>query len=413
MTETRGTEAARTLVADAAREVSKAFERTERVARANQAKVLDAFWTERVSESDLHGTTGYGIGDVGRDKLERVFARVFGSEQALVRPQFVSGTHALKVGLFAIVRPGDEILFATGAPYETLEAVVGIRPTPGSLAEWGVSNTVVPLTADGAVDVSRVLASVHPRTRVVFLQRSRGYADRDALPLEAFTEVIASVRGAHPVVQIVVDNCYGEFVEEQEPCDVGADLVMGSLIKNPGGGIAPTGGYIAGRADLVDAAAAALTAPGVGAEVGPTEGFLRLFYQGLFLAPHTVGQALKGSILAARVFERLGFDVAPHWNETRADLIVRVAFGAKDKLLAFCEAVQASAPVDSFVRPFGAEMAGYANPVVMAAGTFIQGATLEMSADAPLKPPYRAYFQGGLTYEHVYITLERIAASLM
>ncbi|MDQ0189321.1 methionine gamma-lyase family protein [Alicyclobacillus cycloheptanicus] len=403
------TTAARELVAKAAEEAASAFEQVEKTARFNQEKVLEAFWAERVSEADLHGSTGYGLSDEGRDKLERVYARVFGAEAALVRPQIVSGTHALKLGLFGVLRPGDHVLFATGAPYDTLEEVVGIRPSPGSLAAFQVSHSMVPLTAAGEIDVDQVVHAILPNTKMVFFQRSRGYADRPALPLAQLAAAWQSIRQARNDVVIAVDNCYGEFVEQREPCDLGADLAMGSLIKNPGGGIAPTGGYVVGRADLIEEAAACLTAPGIGAEVGPTQGFLRLFYQGLFLAPHVVVQALKGSILAARVFEKLGFSVLPKWNEARADLILTVRFNDRERLLAFCEAVQASAPVDAFVRPYGAPMAGYASDVVMAAGAFIQGGSLEMSADAPLREPYIGYFQGGLTYEHVYIALERIA----
>lgn len=413
MTNLQVTAEARTVVARAEHTVAEALLRIDAIARTNQAKVLDAFHAERVADADLHGTTGYGLGDEGRDKFERVFARVFQAPRALVRPQFVSGTHALKVGLFGMVRPGDEVLFATGKPYETLEAVVGIRETAGSLAEWGVSHAVVPLADSGKVDLRGVQLALRPNTRVVFFQRSRGYAERKALTMADLKDAIHAVRAMRSDVLIAVDNCYGEFVETTEPTDIGADLIMGSLIKNPGGGLAPTGGYVAGRTELVERAATVLTAPGVGAEVGPTAGFLRPFYQGLFMAPHVVAQAVKGSVLASAVLEQLGYDVSPLWHEERSDLVVRVSLGSEAKLLAFCEAVQASAPIDSFVHPDGGEMAGYANRVVMAAGTFVQGSTIEMSADAPVVAPYRVYFQGGLTYEHVYLTLERIVTSLM
>lgn len=406
-------EDAKHVVAEAAHAAAEALARVDEVARVNQAKVLDAFRLERVSESDLHGTTGYGLGDEGRDKFERVFAKAVGAQSALVRPQFVSGTHALKVGLFGMLRPGDEVLFATGTPYETLEAVVGIRESTGSLAEWGVSHAIVPLTERGEVDLQGVEQAMRGNTRVVFFQRSRGYAERKALTMDALSKLITAVRAIRADVLVAVDNCYGEFVETTEPTEVGADLIMGSLIKNPGGGLAPTGGYVAGRADLVERAATVLTAPGVGAQVGPTAGFLRPFYQGLFVAPHVVAQAVKGSILASAVLEQLGYDVSPLWHEDRSDLVVRVSLGSEEKLLAFCQAVQQNSPIDSFVRPDGGEMAGYANRVVMAAGTFVQGSTLEMSADAPVVAPYRVYFQGGLTYEHVYLTLLRIVVSLM
>lgn len=413
MTRSARWEDAKRLVADAAKTVLPVLQRAEEMALRNQEKVLEAFWAERVAEADLHGSTGYGLDDEGRDKLERIYARVFGAKAALVRPQIVSGTHALKLGLFGALRPGDHVLFATGGPYDTLEEVVGIRATKGSLADWGVTHSIVELTADGQIDLAALRDALQPQTRVVFFQRSRGYADRPAQSIHTLADAFCQVHTWNKNLLVFVDNCYGEFVEGAEPCDVGADLAMGSLIKNPGGGVAPTGGYVVGRADLVEQAAACLTAPGIGAEVGPTQGFLRLFYQGLFLAPHTVGQAVKGAVLASCVFKSLGYDVAPDWQTPRCDLITTIRFANRDRLLAFCRGVQASAPIDSFVRPDGAPMAGYADEVVMAAGAFIQGGSLELSADAPLRDPYIGYFQGGLTYEHVYIALERIAATLL
>nr|WP_245575681.1 methionine gamma-lyase family protein [Alicyclobacillus contaminans] len=404
---------ARALVATCEQEVQSAFAVVEQTARHNQRKVLEAFWAEQVAATDLSGSTGYGLDDGGRDKLERVYARVFGTERALVRPQIISGTHALRLMLFGVLRPGDELLFATGAPYDTLEAVVGIRPAPGSLAEWGVTHTVVPLLPDGGVDLQSILARITPRTRVVMFQKSRGYSSRPALSNRTLAEVFAAIRTQWPQVCIAVDNCYGEFVEDVEPTEVGADIAAGSLIKNPGAGIAPTGGYVVGRARYVEAAATCLTAPGVGSEAGPTHDFLRPFYQALFLAPHTVSQAVKSSILAARVLEALGLAVSPKWSEPRADIIVTAAFPSPAALLAFCQAVQASAPVDAHVRPEAAPMAGYEDQVVMAAGSFVQGGSLELSADAPMRPPYTGFLQGGLTYEHAYLAMERIAESLM
>lgn len=389
------------------------FERVEQTARSNQRKVLEAFWKEKVSDLDLQGSTGYGLDDAGREKLERIYAFVFGAQAALVRPQIISGTHALKLGLFGVLRPGQRVLFATGLPYDTLEAVVGIRPTPGSLTEWGISYDIVPLTSDGAVDLQTALKAVQPETKLVMFQRSRGYADRPALTIRALRKAFLAFKQQYPELILAVDNCYGEFVEDVEPSAVGADLVMGSLIKNPGGGIASTGGYIAGKQELIEQVAAQLTAPGIGAEAGPTHNFLRPFYQGFFLAPHVVSQALKGSILAAYAFEMLGLSVAPRWSEERSDLVLSIAFQDREKLLHFCQAVQASAPIDSHVVPTPAPMAGYEDDVVMAAGAFVQGGSLELSADAPMRAPFIGYFQGGLTYEHVYIALENIILRLI
>jgi cystathionine beta-lyase family protein involved in aluminum resistance len=402
---------AATIVAEAESAVQERFVAIHQVARTNQRKVLEAFWAERVSMIDFHGSTGYGYGDEGRDKLERVYARVFGTEAALVRPQIISGTHALKLALFGVLRPGDEVLFATGSPYDTLEAVVGIRPAVGSLAEWGIGYKVVPLTEDGNVDMDAVLREVNQNTKLVMFQKSRGYSERAALSVADLRSYFTALKAVRPDVVIGVDNCYGEFVEAFEPTQMGADLAMGSLIKNPGAGIAPTGGYIVGRSDLIEQVAAQLTAPGVGGEAGPTHDLLRSFYQGLFLAPHTVSEALKGSILAARVFEQLGLSVSPQWREPRADLILSIEFGDAEKLLQFCRAVQRSAPVDSFVRTEAAPMAGYEDDVVMAAGSFVQGGSLDLSADAPMRAPYVGYMQGGLTYQHVYIALEEIVMS--
>lgn len=399
------------IVAEAEAAVQMRFLAIHQVARENQRKVLEAFWAERVSMIDFHGSTGYGYGDEGRDKLERIYARVFGTQAALVRPQIISGTHALKLAMFGVLRPGDEVLFATGSPYDTLEAVVGIRQAVGSLAEWGIGYKVVPLTDDGDVNLDAVLRAVHPKTKLVMFQKSRGYSERAALSVEDLQVYFTALKAAYPDVVIGVDNCYGEFVEAFEPTQMGADMAIGSLIKNPGAGIAPTGGYIVGRSDLIEQVAAQLTAPGVGGEAGPTHDLLRSFYQGLFLAPHTVSEALKGSILAARVFDHLGLPVSPNWQEPRADLILSIEFGDAQKLLQFCRAVQRSAPVDSFVRTEAAPMAGYEDDVVMAAGSFVQGGSLDLSADAPMRPPYIGYMQGGLTYQHVYIALEEIIMS--
>ncbi|MFB5192117.1 methionine gamma-lyase family protein [Alicyclobacillus fastidiosus] len=382
------------------------------IALVNQERVLEAFWTHRVAQTDLLGSTGYGLSDVGREKLEAAFADVFGAEAALVRPQIVSGTHALTLGFFGVLRPGEEIMFATGSPYDTLHGVVGLRPEKGSLAEWGVTSNVVDLAPDGSIDVPAVLDAISERTKLVMFQRSRGYGTREALSVDALDRAFTIIKQRHPNVLIGVDNCYGEFVESREPSHVGADLVMGSLIKNPGAGIAPTGGYIVGTTDVIEQVAARLVAPGTGAEYGPTGPYLQLFYQALFLAPHVVSQAVRGSVLFAEALRGLGYAVSPLPTTPRTDLILAVELGTKDKLLAFCRAVQSAAPIDAHVRPEADDMAGYEDEVVMAAGTFIQGASLELSADAPMRPPYTAYIQGGLTYEHAVVALKRVLQQL-
>jgi cystathionine beta-lyase family protein involved in aluminum resistance len=394
------------------REVAPAFQRVTEIAKINQKKVLEAFWAERVSALDMVGSTGYGLDDEGRDKLERMYARVFGAERALVRPQIISGTHALRLGLFGVCRPGDEIIFATGEPYDTLLGVIGHRKTVGSLAEWNVKSTIVPLSGDGTIDIPAVVNAISSRTKLVMFQRSRGYSLRPSIHLSILKEAFQEIRDVHPNVLIGVDNCYGEFVEPIEPTNIGADLAMGSLIKNPGAGIAPTGGYVVGTEHVIEQVAAQLTAPGVGAEAGPTHDLLRSFYQALFLAPHVVSQAVKGSILASYVFEKLGFPVHPKWQEPRTDLIVSTEFGSKGRLLTFCHAVQQSAPIDSYVVPEAGHMAGYEDDVVMAAGSFVQGGSLDLSADGPMRPPYIGYFQGGLTYEHAFFAILKIAERL-
>ncbi|WAH35311.1 methionine gamma-lyase family protein [Alicyclobacillus dauci] len=390
------------------RDIAEQAERVGQIALTNQERVLQAFWANQISQIDLQGTSGYGLSDVGREKYESAFAMVFGAEAALVRPQIVSGTHAITLGLFGVLRPGDELVFATGLPYDTLHGVTGIRDAVGSLAEWGISTRVVNLRGNGDIDLDALHATITTRTKLVMFQRSRGYGARPALTVSTLAAAFASIKTFHPHVLIGVDNCYGEFVEEQEPSHVGADMVMGSLIKNPGGGIAPTGGYIVGKASVIDQVAARLVAPGTGAEYGPTGPYMTLFYQGLFLAPHTVSQAVRGSILFARALSGLGYDVSPKPSEPRTDLILSVQLGDKDRLLQFCRAIQSTAPIDSHVVPFADAMAGYEDAVVMAAGTFIQGASLELSSDAPMRPPYVAYIQGGLTYEHVVIALHRV-----
>jgi len=387
---------------EAAKKVKEQEEKIQALAAYNQLKVLKAFQEEGVGETDFYPTTGYGYNDLGRDKLDQIWARVFGGEEALVRHQIVSGTHALALCLYGVLRPGDELISATGTPYDTLETVIGHKGNvPGSLREYGIVYKEVPLSPQGEPDLAAIAATVSNRTKMVFIQRSRGYSWRPALSLETIGKIVAAVKGVNPDTVCLVDNCYGEFTAREEPPAVGADLTAGSLIKNPGGGLASSGGYIVGRAELVEMVAARLTAPGIGGEAGATLDTKRLLYQGLFLAPHIVGEALKGAIFTAQLMEDLGYTVSPSAREERHDLIQAIRFRNKDELLAFCEGIQKAAPVDSMVKPIPAPMPGYTHQVVMACGTFIQGASIELSADAPLREPYIAYLQGGLTASHV------------
>lgn len=379
-----------------------AWDRVEEVAAANHLRVLAAFRAERVVDSDLMGSTGYGYGDVGRDKLDRIFARVFGTEAALVRPQLVSGTHALAAMLFGVLRPGNELLAVTGTPYDTLLPVIGVgEEAPGSLREFGVTYREVPLTPDGRLDDEAATRALRPETRAVLIQRSRGYAWRPSLSVTDIGRLVAAVKAAKPDCLCLVDNCYGEFTETSEPGQMGADLMAGSLIKNPGGGLAPTGGYLAGRAEWVERAAARVTAPGIGGHVGPTMGVLRLMYEGLFLAPHVVGQAVQGAVFAAALLELAGMQTSPRWDEPRTDLIQALRLGSAEALVAFCQGLQKFSPVDSVVRPEPWDMPGYSHQVIMAAGAFTQGSSIELSADAPLRPPFDVFVQGGLTREAV------------
>jgi len=378
-------------------EVRVVYDVIDDIALANHMRVLAAFHAERVSDYHMRGTTGYGYGDTGRETLDRVWARAFGAEAAIVRTQIVSGTHALALGLFGVCRPGDEIL-SVGRPYDTLAEVIGLNgASPGSLAALGVTYREVG-DDPAAVSPDDLAAAVGPRTRVLYLQRSRGYAWRRGLDLASMARLIEAVRARSPEIIVLVDNCYGEFVEDREPPAVGADLCAGSLIKNPGGGLAPTGGYVAGRADLVELAAGRLTAPGLGAHVGCAPEGYRLLFQGLFQAPHVVAEALKGVVFAARLMERLGFEVMPRWDEMpRSDIVQAIRLGRPERVLAFCRGLQRGSPVDAHVVPEAGPLPGYADGVVMAAGTFVQGASLELSADAPLREPYAVYLQGGLS----------------
>ena len=369
-------------------------------AEYNQMKVIDARQKIRVSETHFAATTGYGYNDAGRDTLEDVYATLFHGESALVRPQLISGTHALHIALSSNLRPGDELLSPVGKPYDTLEEVIGIRDSVGSLKEYGVTYRQVDLLENGDFDFEGIRRAINEKTKLVTIQRSKGYQTRPTLSVERIGQLISFVKEIKPDVICMVDNCYGEFVERIEPLDVGADMMVGSLIKNPGGGLAPIGGYIVGRKDCIDRAAVRLTAPGLGKEVGASLGLNQSFFQGLFLAPTVVAGALKGAIFAANLYEKLGFPVVPNGTESRHDIIQAITFGKPEGVIAFCEGIQAAAPVDSYVTPEPWDMPGYDAPVIMAAGAFIQGASIELSADGPIKPPYAVYFQGGLTWYH-------------
>ena len=383
------------------------FAQIQKTAEYNQLKVVRAMQKCRVSAECFQSGTGYGYNDIGRDTLEEVYANVFHTEAALVRAQITCGTHALAVALAGNLRPGDELLSISGKPYDTLEEVIGIRPSNGSLAEYGVSYRQVDLLVDGSFDFDGIRAAIRPNTKLVEIQRSKGYQTRPTLSVQAIAEAIRFVKDINPDILILVDNCYGEFVEEEEPSDFGADMVVGSLIKNPGGGLAPIGGYIAGTKKCIENAAYRLTSPGLGREVGASLGVNRDFFQGLFLAPTVVAGALKGAIFAANIYERLGFKVVPNGTEDRHDIIQAVEFGTPEGLVAFCEGIQFAAPVDSYVTPEPWAMPGYDSDGIMAAGAFIQGSSIELSADGPLKPPYAAYFQGGLTWEHAKLGILR------
>ena len=376
------------------------FEEIDKNAEYNQMKVIKAMQDEKVAEMHLSGTTGYGYNDDGRDTLEKIYADIFKTEDALVRPQIICGTHALNVALSSNLRPGDELLSPVGKPYDTMDEIIGIRPSKGSLAEYGITYAQVDLLPDGGFDYEGIKNAINERTKLVTIQRSKGYASRPTLSVERIGELISFIKSIKPDVICMVDNCYGEFVERIEPSEVGADMIVGSLIKNPGGGLAPCGGYIAGKKECVEQAAYRLSSPGLGKEVGATLGVNQSFYQGLFLSPVVVAGALKGAIFAANVYEKAGFVVRPDGSEPRYDIIQAVELGSADGLLAFCKGIQAAAPVDSFVTPEPWPMPGYDSDVIMAAGAFVQGSSIELSADGPLKEPYSVFFQGGLTWYH-------------
>lgn len=392
--------------------LKKRFEAIDETAEYNQMKVLRAMQKNRVSEACLYASSGYGYNDLGRDTLEQVYADTFHTESALVRPQIACGTHALAVALSGNLRPGDELLSPVGKPYDTLEEVIGIRPSRGSLAEYGVSYRQVELLEDGSFDYESIRKGITDKTKLATIQRSKGYQTRPSFSVRAIGELIAFIKSVKPDVICMVDNCYGEFVETIEPSDAGADLIVGSLIKNPGGGLAPIGGYIAGKAEYVDNAAYRLTSPGLGKEVGATLGVNQPFYQGFFLAPTVVAGALKGAVFAANLYEKLGFDVLPNGTESRHDIIQAITFHKPEGVIGFCKGIQAAAPVDSYVEPEPWAMPGYDSDVIMAAGAFVQGSSIELSADGPIKPPYSVYFQGGLTWPHaklgILMSLEKL-----
>lgn len=385
---------------DVMKDIAPQFEEIKKIREFNQYKVLKAMQDARLSDNHFNWTTGYGYNDIGREKIEEIYANVFGAEDALVRPIIVNGTHALSLCVQGIVRPGDEILSVTGAPYDTLQGVIGIREEKGCLKEFGVTYDQVDFLNDGNVDLEGIRNKINERTKLVMIQRSKGYAWRKSLTIDDIKEAIEVVKSVNPNTIVMVDNCYGEFLDTKEPTEVGADIMAGSLIKNPGGGLALTGGYIAGKRDLIELISYRLTTPGIGKECGLTFGTSRTVLQGFFMAPYVVSQAVMGAIFCARAFEKLGYDVLPKYDDVRSDIIQVVNLNNATEVIAFCQGVQAAAPVDSYVKPEPWAMPGYDSEVIMAAGAFIQGSSIELSADAPIRPPYNVYFQGGLTFDH-------------
>ena len=403
----------REFAAETEKALRERFEAIDAVAEYNQMKVIKGMQDNRVSDIHFAATTGYGYNDLGRDTLEDVYASVFHGESALVRPQLMSGTHALHVALSGNLRPGDELLSPVGKPYDTLEEVIGIRDSVGSLKEYGVVYRQVDLFEDGSFDYEGIAAAINERTKLVTIQRSKGYATRPTLSVKRIGELISFIKNIKPDVICMVDNCYGEFVETLEPTDVGADMIVGSLIKNPGGGLAPIGGYIVGRKDCIERASYRLSAPGLGKEVGASLGLNQQLYQGLFLSPVVVSGALKGAIFAANIYERLGYGVVPDGSESRHDIIQAITFGTPEGVISFCKGIQAAASVDSYVTPEPWDMPGYDSPVIMAAGAFVQGSSIELSADGPIKPPYAVYFQGGLTWYHAKLGILKSLQQLL
>jgi cystathionine beta-lyase family protein involved in aluminum resistance len=402
------------IVVETEQQVKKIHSEFETLAEKNQFRVLQSYRKHKVSDSHFIPSTGYGYDDRGRDALEEIYADVFGGEAGLVRPQIISGTHAISICLFGVLRPGDELLYITGKPYDTLEEIVGLRGNGvGSLKEFHIHYETVDLIETGQLDYESIKQSIKPNTKMIGIQRSKGYATRPSFTISEINDMVKYVKDIKPDVVVFVDNCYGEFVEELEPCHVGVDLIAGSLIKNPGGGLAKTGGYIVGKKEFVDACSYRMTSPGIGAEAGASLYSLQEMYQGFFMAPHVVSQALKGAVFTAAFLERLGFNTSPKWDSKRTDLIQTVQFDDREKMVAFCQAIQYASPINSHVTPYPSYMPGYEDDVIMAAGTFIQGASIELSADGPLRPPFVAYIQGGLTYSHVKLAICSAVDSLI
>lgn len=395
-------------------QIKEKHKEIEAIALVNQEKVMRSFRSHQVADFHFTPSTGYGYDDAGRDTLEEIYADVFGGEAALVRPQIISGTHAIATALFGVLRPGDELMYITGKPYDTLEEVVGIRGNGnGSLKEYHIDYQAIPLLESGWIDEEKISSSISDKTKVIGIQRSKGYDNRPSFTIDEIERMVRLVRKVKKDVIIFVDNCYGEFVETKEPCDVGVDLMAGSLIKNPGGGIVKTGGYIVGNEKLIELASYRLAAPGIGSEGGASLYSLLEMFQGFFLAPHIVSQALKGAVFTSALLEKVGMETLPKWDEKRTDLIQSVYFPSADKMISFCQSIQAASPVNAHVLPQPSEMPGYEDPVIMAAGTFIQGASIELTADGPIRPPYVAYVQGGLTYEHVKIAVLQALDTIM
>ncbi|MFU1768585.1 aminotransferase class I/II-fold pyridoxal phosphate-dependent enzyme [Mammaliicoccus sciuri] len=401
------------LIIDVEKELRPYFDQIEHNALIAQEHVLDAFHEVKITESDLIGTTGYGYDDVGRDHLEDVYSKVFKAEDSLVRPQIISGTHAITLALNSQLKYGDELLYITGTPYDTLLEVIGINGNGiGSFIEQGITYREVPLKQN-EIDINSVLENINENTKVIAIQRSKGYSSRPSLTIAQIEQAIKAIKETFPDKIVFVDNCYGEFVEDKEPIEIGADLIAGSLIKNPGGGLAKIGGYISGKADLIERCAYRLTAPGIGKEAGASLGSLPEMYQGFFLAPHVVSQSLKGALFTSRLLEKLNMTTTPHYQDKRTDIIQSVTFETKEQMIAFCQSIQHASPINAHFSPMPSYMPGYEDDVIMAAGTFIQGSSIELTADGPIRPPYEAYIQGGLTYEHVKIAITRAVQHLI
>ncbi|MCY1048940.1 methionine gamma-lyase family protein [Mammaliicoccus sciuri] len=401
------------LIIDVEKELRPYFDQIEQNALIAQEHILDAFHEVKITESDLIGTTGYGYDDIGRDHLEDVYSKVFKAEVSLVRPQIISGTHAITLALNSQLKYGEELLYITGTPYDTLLEVIGINGNGiGSFIEQGIAYREVPLKQN-KIDIHSVLENINENTKVIAIQRSKGYSSRPSLTIEQIEQAIKAIKEVYPDKIIFVDNCYGEFVEDKEPIEIGADLIAGSLIKNPGGGLAKIGGYISGKANLIERCAYRLTAPGIGKEAGASLGSLPEMYQGFFLAPHVVSQSLKGALFTSRLLEKLNMTTTPHYQDKRTDIIQSVTFETKEQMIAFCQSIQHASPINAHFSPMPSYMPGYEDDVIMAAGTFIQGSSIELTADGPIRPPYEAYIQGGLTYEHVKIAITRAVQHLI